>query len=53
MFVEKFQILFDEKTHVGGFCFVNKYVDMLIRATRVCNRLAERIRLNRRLETGR
>ena len=37
MFVENFQILLGEKTHVGGilFLWVNRRVDLLIRATRV------------------
>ena len=37
MFVENFQILLGEKTHVDGvFWGMNRHVDMLIRATRVC-----------------
>ena len=37
MFVENFQILLGEKTHVGGIFWggINRRVDMLIRATRV------------------
>ena len=41
MFVENFQILLGEKTHVVGifFVWINKQEDMLIRATRVSNSL--------------